>query len=150
MTPGQNISLPCTLSKKDAKIIQIQWHKEGENGEQKLVVFNPSFPAVYLANITLELVNDKNTNNLRGSILHLQEVTEKDSGVYVCEIASFPDGNIKSFTKVQLTGKFIKYLIRDGTVCKKHTFITIQERIYSQYLTFYYHRIYAIKNTSIV
>ncbi|KAK3549545.1 hypothetical protein QTP86_003950 [Hemibagrus guttatus] len=102
---GQNISLPCILSKKDSKIIQLQWHKQGNQGEQKLVVFNPVFSTLYHANVTLELVNDTNTAELRGSILHLQEATEKDSGDYVCDITSFPDGSTKNFTKLQVTVK---------------------------------------------
>ncbi|XP_058267015.1 cell surface glycoprotein MUC18 isoform X2 [Hemibagrus wyckioides] len=100
---GQNISLPCILSNKRSKIIQLQWHKERNQGEQKLVVFNPVFSTLYFADVTLELVNDTNTAELRGSILHLQEATEQDSGVYVCDITSFPDGSIKNFTKVQVT-----------------------------------------------
>ncbi|MCJ8742477.1 hypothetical protein PDJAM_G00082540 [Pangasius djambal] len=104
-TVGQNISLPCILLHEHPTIIQLQWHKEGEQGEQKLVVFNPSFSPYTLSSVgtTLELVNNINTAKLRGSILHLQEVTEKDSGVYVCDIASFPDGSIKISTKVQVT-----------------------------------------------
>ncbi|XP_017345553.1 poliovirus receptor [Ictalurus punctatus] len=101
-TVGQNISLPCIMSKEHPTIIQLQWHKEGEKEEQKLVVFNPSYSVLYYANHKLELVNETNTTELRGSILLLQEVTEKDSGNYVCDIASFPAGSIKTVTKVQV------------------------------------------------
>ncbi|KAB5543504.1 hypothetical protein PHYPO_G00079940 [Pangasianodon hypophthalmus] len=104
-TVGQNISLPCIMLHEHPKIIQLQWHKEGEQGEQKLVVFNPAYSPSTPSSVgtKLELVYNTNTTKLRGSILHLQEVTEKDSGVYVCDIASFPDGSIKSSTKVQVT-----------------------------------------------
>lgn len=102
---GQNISLPCVISNKDSNIIQLQWHKEGEKGTQKLVVFNPSYSPIYYANVKLELVKALNTTVLRGSILHLQEATETDSGVYVCDITTFPDGSTKNITKVQVTGK---------------------------------------------
>lgn len=108
------------MPKEHPKIIQLQWHKEGEEGEQKLVVFNPTYSTLYYVNVTLELVKETNTMELQGSILHLQEVTEKDSGGYVCDIASFPDGSIKTFTKVQVIGKFIMNLNRGGTVCKYH------------------------------
>ncbi|KAF4082047.1 hypothetical protein AMELA_G00147200 [Ameiurus melas] len=99
---GQNISLPCILYKEHPTIIQLQWHKEGEKGEQKLVVFNPSYSALYNKNPKLELVYKTNPTELQGSIWHLQEVTEKDSGNYVCDIASFPDGSIKTVTNVQV------------------------------------------------
>lgn len=93
------------MSKEEAKIVQLQWHKEGEQEEQKLVLFNPAYAIIYYVNITLELLNKTNTMEQRGAILHLLEVTEKDSGVYVCYITSFPDGNTKISTKVQVTGK---------------------------------------------
>ncbi|XP_053332072.1 nectin-2-like [Clarias gariepinus] len=102
-TVGQNISLPCIMPEKHPKIIQLQWHKEGKHGHQKLVTFNPTFPTYYYANVTLQLVPETNSADKRGSSLHLQDVTEEDSGEYVCEIASFPDSSIKSFTKVQIT-----------------------------------------------
>ncbi|KAM9456124.1 uncharacterized protein Hap1MRO34_019627 [Clarias gariepinus] len=104
-TVGQNISLPCIMPEKHPKIIQVQWHMEGKHGQQKLVTFNPTFPTYYYANVTLQLVPETNSTNTdkRGSILHLQNVTEEDSGEYVCDIASFPDGSIKSSTKVQIT-----------------------------------------------
>lgn len=104
---GQNISLPCILSQKNSKIIQLQWLKQEKHGEQSLVVFNPLFSPIYNANVKLEPMTETNTRELQGSILHLQEVTEKDSGDYVCDITSFPHGNIKNYTKVQVTGKFI-------------------------------------------
>lgn len=95
------------MEKDHLKIIQLQWLKKGEQGEEKVVLFNPNFSAIYNMNVTLELVKETSTKDLRGSILHLQEVTEKDGGDYICDIASFPDGSIKSFTKVQVIGKFI-------------------------------------------
>ncbi|XP_060752242.1 cell surface glycoprotein MUC18 [Tachysurus vachellii] len=100
---GQNISLPCILSQKHSKIIQLQWLKQAKHGEQSLVVFNPLFSPIYNANVKLEPMTETNTTELQGSILHLQEVTEKDSGDYVCDITSFPHGNIKNYTKVQVT-----------------------------------------------
>lgn len=95
---------------ENENIFQLGWGKKDDQEEQTLVLFNPAFSALYYMNITLELVNKTNTTKLRGSILHLQEVTEKDSGNYVCNIASFPGGNFKGFTKVQVTGKFIMSL----------------------------------------
>ncbi|XP_046717954.1 nectin-2 isoform X2 [Silurus meridionalis] len=100
---GQNISLPCILSKEQTKIIQLQWHKMGEQEEQKLVVFNPAYSPIYYGNVELEVVNKTSSTELRGTILHLHNVTVKDSGDYVCDIATFPDGSIKSFTKVRVT-----------------------------------------------
>ncbi|KAF5898234.1 T-cell surface protein tactile-like, partial [Clarias magur] len=107
-TVGQNISLPCIMPEKHSKIVQLQWHKEGKQGHQKLVIFNPTILTYYHANVTLKLVPETNTTDIRGSILHLQQVTEEDSGEYVCDIASFPDGSIKTSTKVQITVPVLK------------------------------------------
>ncbi|KAF5898235.1 T-cell surface protein tactile-like, partial [Clarias magur] len=102
-TVGQNISLPCIMPEKHSKIVQLQWHKEGKQGQKKLVIFNPTISTYFYANVTLKLVPETNTTDIRGSILHLQQVTEEDSGEYICDIASFPDGSIKTSTKVQIT-----------------------------------------------
>ncbi|TSK16197.1 Mitochondrial import inner membrane translocase subunit Tim10 B [Bagarius yarrelli] len=100
---GQNISLQCIVLKENLKFIQLQWYKQDEHGEQRLVMFNPLYPILYYANVILEPMRETNTRNLLGSILHLQEVTEKDSGVYSCDLTSFPDGRKKYLTKVQVT-----------------------------------------------
>lgn len=98
------------MNSENENILQLGWGKKDDQGEQKLVLFNPHFTAIYYMDVTLELVNQTNTTKLRGSILHLQKVTEKDSGNYVCDITSFPGGSFKGFTKVQVTGKFIMSL----------------------------------------
>ncbi|KAL6473138.1 hypothetical protein MHYP_G00193260 [Metynnis hypsauchen] len=106
-TVGQNISLPCiVLEEEEISINQLEWHREGERGDEKLVVFNPQFLPHYSANVTLQLVRQANSR-LQGSILHLLGVTEKDKGNYVCEISSFPYGSSKKATKVQVTVPWI-------------------------------------------
>ncbi|KAL7847317.1 hypothetical protein SRHO_G00222970 [Serrasalmus rhombeus] len=106
-TVGQNISLPCIVSEEEnVSINQLEWHREGERGDEKLVVFNPLFQPHYSANVTLQLVRQTNSR-LQGSILHLLGVTEMDSGNYVCEISSFPYGSSKKATKVQVTVPWI-------------------------------------------
>ncbi|XP_036451792.1 carcinoembryonic antigen-related cell adhesion molecule 1 [Colossoma macropomum] len=107
-TVGQNISLPCIVSdEENIRINQLEWHREGERGDnKKLVVFNPQFQPYYLENVTLQLVRQTNTV-LQGSILHLFGVTEEDKGNYVCEITSFPHGSTKKATKVQVTVPWI-------------------------------------------
>ncbi|KAL7847527.1 hypothetical protein AOLI_G00222450 [Acnodon oligacanthus] len=106
-TVGQNISLPCIVSAEETITInQLEWHREGERGDEKLVVFNPQFQPYYSANVTLQLVRQTNTS-LQGSILHLLGVTEKDKGNYICEITSFPHGSSKKATKVQVTVPWI-------------------------------------------
>lgn len=108
-TVGQSISLPCSIRPQEHQeklhISQIEWHKEGKSGSQKLVVFNPLFSPFYYTDVKLQLVNKSDDKTVRGSILLLNGVTEKDEGTYVCEISTFPSGSLKRSTKVQVTGK---------------------------------------------
>ncbi|XP_072515438.1 nectin-1 isoform X2 [Salminus brasiliensis] len=107
-TVGQNIRLPCIVAEKHEKIInQIEWHAEREGLNKKLVVFNPQFSTHYNVPVQLQLVYRTSTTKIQGSILHLYNVTEEDSGIYVCEISTFPDGSFKVSTKVQFTEPWV-------------------------------------------
>ncbi|XP_066507602.1 nectin-4 [Hoplias malabaricus] len=101
---GQDISLPCiVLEQHEVNINQIEWIKEEESGNKKLVVFNPAHNPHYWAKVTIELVNRTNSAKLQGSILHVHGITEKDRGNYICDIVTFPDGSFKKITTVQVT-----------------------------------------------
>lgn len=98
---GQNITLPCLLKTfADVKIASVEWRK----GDTKLVVFHPDFGQhVFWSNVTFLI--EKNQSQVTGSYLHLHEVTEWDSGIYTCEISSFPWGAIKGETRLTVKGK---------------------------------------------
>lgn len=109
---GQNISLPCFVGEDhEVKVIQLEWLKQqkgDEKNDKKIVVFHPTLPAFYFEiGPLLTTKTSSKTGRLQGSVLTLYEVTMKDSGNYICEITSYPNGSIKRTTKLQITGKLL-------------------------------------------
>ncbi len=109
---GQNISLQCIVGEdRNIKIIQLEWIKQqkgNEKNDQKIVLFHPGFPIKYFqSGPHLEAVTSSKTRELQGSVLTLHKVTVNDSGNYICEITSYPNGSIKRTTKMQVTGKLL-------------------------------------------
>ncbi|ROL54392.1 Nectin-4 [Anabarilius grahami] len=105
---GQNISLPCYVGEEnEIAVIQLEWIKQQKGNEkidQKIVVFHPSMETFYFqSGPLLKKMTSSKTGKLQGSILTLYEVTMKDSGNYICEITSYPNGSIKRTTKLQVT-----------------------------------------------
>lgn len=109
---GQNISLQCIVGEENnIKIIQLEWIKQqkgNEKNDQKIVVFHPGFTIKYFqSGPLLETVTSSKNRELQGSILTLHKVTVNDSGNYICEIISYPNGSIKRTTKLQVTGRLL-------------------------------------------
>ncbi|XP_042588487.1 basement membrane-specific heparan sulfate proteoglycan core protein-like isoform X2 [Cyprinus carpio] len=105
---GQNVSLQCIVEEdQNVTIMLLEWikqQKENEKNDQKIVVFHPMLPTYYFrSGSLLETVTSSKTGKLQGSILTLHEVTVNDSGDYICEITSYPNGSIKRITKLQVT-----------------------------------------------
>ncbi|XP_051540458.1 nectin-4-like isoform X2 [Myxocyprinus asiaticus] len=102
---GQNISLPCIVGEEhDVNINQLEWIKKQKESDQKIVVFNPQFSIYYfLQNFHLQLMNSSKTGKFQGSILNLHKVKVNDSGNYICEITSFPNGSFRRTTQLQVT-----------------------------------------------
>ena len=98
---GQDVVLPCTVNgRSDLKLVSIEWSKN-INEFTKLAVYSLSF-GVYLfwPNISMQ-IEDKTL----GSNLHLPEVSKWDSGVYICDIITFPLGTIRRETQLEIQGK---------------------------------------------
>ncbi|XDV54190.1 hypothetical protein PO909_022539 [Leuciscus waleckii] len=104
---GQNVSLPCFVGEEhEIRVIQLEWIKQkgDEMNDKKIVVFHPTMPAFYFqTGPLLTTMTSSKTGQLQGSVLTLYEVTMKDSGNYMCEITSYPNGSIKRTTKLQVT-----------------------------------------------
>ncbi|KAK7125829.1 hypothetical protein R3I93_021256 [Phoxinus phoxinus] len=105
---GQSVSLPCFVGEEhEIEVIQLEWIKQqngDEKNDKKIVVFHPAMKASYIQKgPLLTPVNSQKTGKLQGSVLTLYEVTMKDSGNYICEITSYPNGSIKTITKLQVT-----------------------------------------------
>lgn len=118
---GQNVSLPCYVGEEnEITVIQLEWFKQqtgNEKNDQKIVVFHPTMPEHYFQTSShLKTMTSSKTGKLQGSILTLYKVTMKDSGNYICEITSYPNGSIKRTTKLQVTGKLLTVNLHSHTL----------------------------------
>ncbi|XP_036975435.1 nectin-3-like protein [Acanthopagrus latus] len=107
---GQDVVLPCTVNgRSDLKLVSIEWSKN-INEFTKLAVYSLSF-GVYLfwPNISMQ-IEDKTL----GSNLHLPEVSKWDSGVYICDIITFPLGTIRRETQLEIQDVDVGLIICDA------------------------------------
>lgn len=98
---GQDVRLPCIMEKRTGlHIVSIEWSKNNDENT-KLAVYSPKF-GVYLfrTNVTMQIVNSST-----GSYLNLPGVTEWDSGIYNCDLTTFPLGSIRRETELKIKGK---------------------------------------------
>ncbi|XP_019219105.1 nectin-3-like protein [Oreochromis niloticus] len=93
---GQNVSLPCIVKgPTDNKIVSIEWSKENT----KLCVYSQLYGIhLFWKNITIQIEN--NSADALGSHLKLSDVKKSDEGIYVCDMATFPDGSKKVETQL--------------------------------------------------
>ncbi|KAM9836874.1 uncharacterized protein ACBR49_019290 [Aulostomus maculatus] len=101
---GQNVSLPCIListGPPDLKIVSTLWRK---NETTKLMLYAPDHGYnQFIPNVGLQIViND--ANMLMGSYLQLHKVEKWDSGVYDCDITTFPFGPIRTTVELDIKG----------------------------------------------
>ncbi|XP_030294181.1 nectin-3-like protein isoform X2 [Sparus aurata] len=95
---GQDVVLPCTVhGHSDLKLVCIEWSKN-INEITKLAVYSSSYGVhLFWPNISMQIENET-----LGSYLHLPGVSKWDSGVYICDIATFPLGAIRSETQLEI------------------------------------------------
>ncbi|TNN79014.1 CD226 antigen [Liparis tanakae] len=95
---GQNVTLPCTIKKiadiKIGNIVNIEWKKNKPQGT-KLALYSPGKGLIlFWPNVTMQV------NGTPLYSLQLYGVTTQDSGIYMCDIASYPWGFFRK--KIQL------------------------------------------------
>ncbi|XP_022065009.2 T-cell surface protein tactile [Acanthochromis polyacanthus] len=97
---GQNITLPCIVKNPtDLKIVSIEWSKKTYEST-KLALYSSGHGYHYFkSNVTI-LLQHNDANKLTGSYLNLSEVKKWDSGIYVCEITTFPFGTLRDETEL--------------------------------------------------
>ncbi|XP_040038957.2 uncharacterized protein LOC120822992 [Gasterosteus aculeatus] len=95
---GQNVTLPCTVkSSSTVAIVNIEWRKK-QHEDTKLAVYTPVHGLNLIwPNITMQI-----ENNSMGSHLQLYGVTTQDSGIYICQISSFPHGSSSRETVLEI------------------------------------------------
>ncbi|KAG7516300.1 T-cell surface tactile-like [Solea senegalensis] len=94
---GQNVTLQCDIKTRPGlNIVSFEWRKKkNETHEEKLALFNLIYGVnKFRPNVSLEFQNNS-ANMLMRSYLHLSEVKKWDSGVYICDIATFPAGSTR-------------------------------------------------------
>ncbi|XP_033955323.1 nectin-3 isoform X1 [Pseudochaenichthys georgianus] len=93
---GENVTLPCIIqSSPSLTIVSVEWRKN-KSGNTKLAVYSPNLGLwKFWPNVTMQNVPN-------GSYLHLHHVETWDSGFYICEIATFPLGAIRSETELKI------------------------------------------------
>lgn len=97
---GQDVALPCLLNSTNTQLGNIEWSRR-RNETTRLVVYNAMFGLEYFwPDVSIQI-----ENNTMGSYLHLNQVTTRDSGTYVCELSTFPHGSIKRETVLIIRGK---------------------------------------------
>lgn len=98
---GQNVTLPCIInSSTDLKLVSVEWSKN-KNENTKLALYSPGHgQRIFWPNITIQT-----ENNLTGSYLHLSQVAKWDSGIYFCDLTTFPQGTIRKETELKIKGK---------------------------------------------
>ncbi|XP_035291032.1 hemicentin-2 isoform X3 [Anguilla anguilla] len=106
-TAGQRVTLPCLQEKEhNLNILQIEWKKMEGRAEVKIAICNPAYgpPNLYWTNVSVSV--ETSGSKLKGSVLELSEVSVWDSGIYVCELTTFPHGTVKAKTSLTVTGHF--------------------------------------------
>lgn len=98
---GQDVVLPCIVKKStDLQIVGIEWRKN-RNENTKLALYSSVFGLnLFWPNVTFQLENSS-----IGSNLHLSGVTKWDSGIYICDLTTFPLGSIRRETELKIKGK---------------------------------------------
>ncbi|XP_056451058.1 T-cell surface protein tactile [Gadus chalcogrammus] len=96
---GQNISLPCIFNDTfDIKISQIEWLKKPS---LKLVVHNVKNGPHYFRNVSLQ-IEIADIDALQGSYLQLFNTQVNDSGTYVCDLTTYPNGSMSRETRLEV------------------------------------------------
>ncbi|KAM7398077.1 hypothetical protein PAMA_006107 [Pampus argenteus] len=97
---GQDVDLPCIIKNSpELKLVNTEWSKK-ENELKKLVLFTPGFGInLFTSNVNITVVNN-GTNT--GSYLQLRKVEKENSGIYICDTATYPLGSIRTETVLKI------------------------------------------------
>ncbi|CAI5795287.1 nectin-1-like isoform X2 [Podarcis lilfordi] len=90
---GTDVNLHCTLTNPSLgmKITQVTWQKVTNGSKQNVAISNPVMGISILPPYNDRMVF-RNSSTRDGTI-QLSRLKLEDEGVYICEFATFPDGN---------------------------------------------------------
>ncbi|XP_018548141.1 T-cell surface protein tactile [Lates calcarifer] len=99
---GQNVTLPCVVkSLPNLKIVSYEWSKKGKENIKMALYSYGHGVHLFWHNVTIQIQNN-DTDHLKSSHLHLPAVKTWDSGIYICDITTFPHGSIRRETELKI------------------------------------------------
>lgn len=102
---GTDVNLHCTLTNPSLgmKITQVTWQKATNGSKQNVAISNPVMGISILPPYKDRMVF-RNSSTRDGTI-QLSRLKLEDEGVYICEFATFPDGNRENQLNLTVLGK---------------------------------------------
>ncbi|XP_067464270.1 T-cell surface protein tactile [Thunnus thynnus] len=103
---GQNISLHCIVKNiTNLQIVNTEWSKRG-NETEKLALYTPGFGVnQFRPDVNIQIVNN-DANKLMGSYLQLHSLESWNSGIYICDVTTFPFGSTRVETELKIKDVF--------------------------------------------
>ncbi|XP_044079244.1 T-cell surface protein tactile [Siniperca chuatsi] len=113
---GQNVTLPCTVKNStNIQIVSIEWSKS-KNENTKLAVYSQVHGLhQFWPNVTIQI-----ENRSMGSYLHLSRVAKWDSGIYTCDLTTFPLGSIRRDTELRIKDVDVEIMCDVGSTVEVH------------------------------
>ncbi|XP_013928856.1 PREDICTED: nectin-1 [Thamnophis sirtalis] len=101
---GTNVVLHCNLDKiNHTRITQVTWQKASNGSKQNVAIFNPNMGVSILPPYE-ERVVFQNPSRTDGTI-KLSNLQLDDEGIYICEFATFPTGNLENQLNLTVLAK---------------------------------------------
>ncbi|KAL2094382.1 hypothetical protein ACEWY4_009101 [Coilia grayii] len=105
---GENTSLPCVVKPSQGSVTQMQWQRQGKDYQEEIiVVYNPIYGEHKQSHHKGRVRIIKNPSNNKAEEFHLdlEDVELNDTGLYICDIHTFPKGAVQQHVKLDVEGK---------------------------------------------
>ncbi|XP_072250070.1 poliovirus receptor homolog isoform X2 [Leuresthes tenuis] len=106
--PGQTVNLQCAFSDPTGiQLTMVTWIYESKDGERiNIAVFHPNYDPNYPDSLMKGRVSFMpNPPNLSSPSIQISDVKMSDEGKYVCEYATYPDGNEQGIIQLVMLAK---------------------------------------------
>ncbi|XP_047216582.1 nectin-2-like isoform X2 [Girardinichthys multiradiatus] len=106
--PGQTVNLRCSFSDPTGiQLTMVSWRYEANDGKSmNIAVYHPSYGPNYPASPLKDRVHFKpDPPELSSPSIEITDVKMTDEGKYICEYATYPDGNDQGTTKLVMLAK---------------------------------------------
>uniref|UniRef100_A0A3Q2PAY8 Nectin cell adhesion molecule 3 n=1 Tax=Fundulus heteroclitus TaxID=8078 RepID=A0A3Q2PAY8_FUNHE len=107
--PGQTVNLRCAFpDSTGVQLTMVTWIYEPKDGDRtNIAVFHPSFGPSFPSNspVTGRVVFKPTPIELTSPSIEIKDVKMSDEGKYICEYATYPDGNEQGITQLIMLAK---------------------------------------------